>query len=423
MSRLNVLVVGASVAGPTAAYWFAKAGANVTIIERFPRMRTAGQNIDIRTAGVTVMRKMPGMEAAVRAKITPMDGISFVHENGKPFATMIATGDAEQQSLISEYEIFRGELANILFDLTKDNKRVKYVFGEQIESVQQPKKDGPLTVKFANGLPTSDYDLVVACDGATSRTRALGLDCGVRDHINPLNAWAAYFSIKPDLLNGTKTGQSFSTVGGRWLAVGPDPSGVTRVVLMSIHPRNEPDATLPFREAAKQGDDALRKHIAQRFAGAGWKTDEIMSGLMDSDDFYASEIVQVKVPSITHGRFALVGDAGYAAGPTGTGTSLALAGAYVLAGEIAAHKGDLTAGLKAYEERMRPIIADMQVIPPGVPGIFAPQTAWGIYFRNWLFTLVAGGMSLGKYFSWVGGLFASGFGKDKYGLPDYDWEE
>ena len=65
MSKLRVLVVGASVAGPTAAYWFAKAGASVIVIERFPKMRTDGQNIDIRTAGVTVMRKMPGMEAAV----------------------------------------------------------------------------------------------------------------------------------------------------------------------------------------------------------------------------------------------------------------------------------------------------------------------------------------------------------------------
>ena len=65
MSRLRVLVVGASIAGPTTAYWLAKAGASVTVIERFPKLREGGQNIDIRTAGVPVMRKIPGMEAAV----------------------------------------------------------------------------------------------------------------------------------------------------------------------------------------------------------------------------------------------------------------------------------------------------------------------------------------------------------------------
>lgn len=69
MSNLKVLVVGASIAGPTAAYWLAKAGADVTVIERFPKLRTSGQNIDIRSCGVTVMRKMPGMEEAVRAAV------------------------------------------------------------------------------------------------------------------------------------------------------------------------------------------------------------------------------------------------------------------------------------------------------------------------------------------------------------------
>jgi 2-polyprenyl-6-methoxyphenol hydroxylase-like FAD-dependent oxidoreductase len=59
MSNLRVLIVGASVAGPTAAYWFARAGASVTVIERFPTLRTGGQGIDIRTAGVTVMSVYP----------------------------------------------------------------------------------------------------------------------------------------------------------------------------------------------------------------------------------------------------------------------------------------------------------------------------------------------------------------------------
>jgi 2-polyprenyl-6-methoxyphenol hydroxylase-like FAD-dependent oxidoreductase len=285
MSKLKVLVVGASIAGPTAAYWFAKAGAQVTIIERFPKLRTNGQNVDIRTAGVTVMRKMPGMEAAVRAKTMQMEGIRFVRDDGRPYGTIKATGNPDQQSLVSEYEIFRGDLAQTLFDLTKDNENIKYVFGEQVASMQQNEKDdedGPLTVEFANGLPTSQYDLVVACDGATSRTRAMGLGCGVRDHIKPTNCWAAYFSIKQDLLQGSKMGHSYSAPGGRWIAVGPDPSGVNRVALMGIHPRDNRDATLPFREAMKQGDKALKQFVAQHFQGVGWKTDEVVNGMMEA---------------------------------------------------------------------------------------------------------------------------------------------
>lgn len=424
MSDLNILIVGASVAGPTTAYWLAKAGAKITIIERFPSLRTGGQNVDIRNVGVSVMRKMKGMEEAVRAKTTGMEGISFVRDDGRPFATMTATGDPNQQSLVSEYEIFRGDLAKILFDMTKENERINYVFGEQVASMQQVEEDGPMIVEFANGHPTTQYDLVVACDGATSRTRAMGLGCGVRDHIRSLECWSAYFSVDKDLLGGSKTGKLWTTTGGRFFGLGPDPSGVTRVIAQKIHPRGSKDAALPFREASKKGTDALKTYIAGEFSEAGWKTDEILQGMMESSDFYASEIVQVKVPSLYKGRFVLVGDAGYAPGPTGTGTSLAMAGAYVLAGEISMHKRDIEAGLRGYEERMRPIIDDLQKIPPGIPWIMAPQTAWGIWIRNTILTVICWGMAFSGLFAWAGGLFSlfsSSFGSDKFELPDYEW--
>ena len=420
MSKLNVLIVGASIAGPMAAYWFAKAGANVTVIERFPRLRTNGQSIDIRTVGVAVMRKISDMEAAVRAKTTEIQGISFVRDDGRPYGTLRATGDADQQSFVSEYEIFRGDLAQILFDLTQDNQNIKYVFGEQVASMQQDEKNnGPVRVDFTNGLPTSEYDLVVACDGATSRTRAMGLGGGVRDHIRPTNCWAAYFSIARDLLDGSKIGQAYSAPGGRFLAIGPDPSGVTRVTLMGINPRDDRDVTLPFREATKQGDNALKRFVAQHFKGAGWRTDEIIKGMMEAADFYASEVVQVKTPSLHKGRFVLVGDAGYAPGFTGGGTSLAIAGAYLLAGEVGSrHKGDLAAGLEGYEERMRPIIEDLQKTPPLVPTVIAPQTAWGIWFRNFIFAFI----TWSRILEFVQRFFAAAFASaDKHRLPDYDW--
>ncbi|KAL9115268.1 MAG: hypothetical protein Q9227_001062 [Pyrenula ochraceoflavens] len=421
MSQLNVLVVGASIAGPTAAYWFAKAGAKVTVIERFAKLRTSGQNIDIRTAGVSVMRKMPGMEAAVRAKKVPMEGISFVRDNGRPYGTIRATGNPDQQSLISEYEIFRGDLAQILVDLSKDNENVKYCFGEQVASIQQNEKDedGPVTVKFANGLATSKYDLVVACDGATSRTRAIGLRCGVRDHIHPTNCWAAYFSIKQDLLKGSKIEQGCSAPGGRFFSLGHDPSGVNRVALMGIQPRSNHDAILPFREAMKQGDDALKNFLTQHYQGAGWKAGEIMKGMAESQDFYASEVVQVKTPDLYKGRFVLVGDAGYAPGFTGAGTTLALAGAYILAGEVGCkHAGNLSEGLQGYEQRMRPLINDMQKVPPLVPTVMAPQTVWGIWLRNVIFGFIASTGILEFVQKYLASAFA---GTEKYPLPDYEW--
>lgn len=431
MSNLRVLVVGASIAGPMTAYWLARVGATVTVIERYPALRTGGQNIDVRTSGVTVMRRVAGMEEAVRAKLAPLDGVRLFDSRGVPLVTLRGSGDAEQQSLLSEFEIYRDELSRILYDLTRDHARIRYVFNEQIASIQQQQADGPVTVAFANGrLPTADYDLVVAADGATSRTRTLALGGGVADYLHSSNAWAAYFSVSAGLLPEERMGAAVTRAPGRFMSLKPyhDPT-IHRAILMGIHPRNtHPDPMLAFRQAQKLGEHALKTYVADFFADMGWQGDDILRGMMDAPDFYGSEVVQVKVPRLFGGRVALVGDAGYAAGPTGAGTSLALTGAYVLAGEINNHPGDLQAGLEAYEERMLPIIKDMQQVPPGVPGAMAPQTQWGLQLRNYILILVSTLMAakermpwVGKALGWAGGLFASSFGKDKYGLPEYQW--
>lgn len=420
MAPLRVLIAGASIAGPCTAYWLARTGATITIIERYPALRTAGQGIDIRTAGVTVMRRMPGMETAVRAKTTSMDGVSLVDAKGAPYGVLRSTGNPDQQSLVSEYEIFRGDLARILYDMTVGNERIKYVFGEQVASMQQSEKgkDGPITVDFQKGHPRQEYDLVVACDGATSRTRAMGLGCGVRDYVHPTNLWAAYWSVKEDLLEGSTIGHGHSAIGGRVVALGPDPAGGTRVTLMGAYPSSEKDGARPFRDAQKEGEVPLKQYLRKHFEGVGWKAKELMDGLMDADDFYGSEMVQVKAPALSKGRFVMVGDAGYAVGPTGGGTSVALAGAYVLAGEISKHKGDLHAAMEGYERQMRPIITEMQKIPPFVPGFFAPQTAWGLWFRNTIFAFITRTGIVEFMQKYLAGSFAS---TDAFPLPEYQW--
>ncbi len=459
--QLRILIVGASIAGPATAYWLAKAGAHVTVIERFPRLRANGQNVDIRTVGVTAMRKIPGMEASVRAKTVPIDGFSFVSSTGQPFATIRKTGDPDRQSLVSEYEIYRGDLSQILFDLTKDNPNIHYIFNTQISSIYPQlsadnNDDTPLTVHFASPHPhpppqSQIFDVIVACDGATSRTRALAFP-NAHLHTQPVNSWVAYFTLPPGALpssstaasttnnststsntNNTITGQSYSAPGGRFSALGYDPvSGQHRVVLMGMYPRSSTTAMAPFRAAAaaqKQGNDdeqaGVKGFIAHEFSGAGWRCAEIVRGMMqlgeEEDNFYAAEVVQVKMPSWSSGRVVLVGDAGYAAGPTGAGTSLALAGAYVLAGEVGRHieeGGGLDEALKRYEEVMRPIVGELQQISWGVQVVMAPQTWWGLAVRNAVLWFVFRTGVVGLVQRVFGGVFK---GREEEVLPEYEW--
>jgi 2-polyprenyl-6-methoxyphenol hydroxylase-like FAD-dependent oxidoreductase len=414
MSNLKILVVGASIAGPCAAYWLTKTGAKVTVIERFPSLRTGGQAVDIRTAGVSVMRKMAGMEAAVREAFTQEEGISFVRDDGRPWGVIRATGNPEQQGLISEYEIFRGDLSRVLVNLTKEDENIDYIFNEQITSIQH--SSSGVDVDFLNGTPQTTYDLIVACDGATSRTRAMAFECSVREHMHPVNSWAAYFTINPDLLNGSKIGQALSAPGGRFFSIGNDPSGGNRVMFMCV---NQSDTSMDeFRAAASKGDETLKHYVANQYRNVGWKSAEVLQNMTHSPDFYASEIAQVKLPSLHTNRIVFVGDAGYAAGPTGGGTSLALTGGYMLAGALLSHPSDLDAGLQAYEDHMAPLLKEMQKIPPFVGTIMAPQTRLGIAVRNWIFAFVAWtGVAefLQKY---LGSAFAD---SKEFPLPSFEW--
>ncbi len=46
MNRKKVLISGASIAGPTLAFWLARFGFEITIVERADSLRLGGQNID-----------------------------------------------------------------------------------------------------------------------------------------------------------------------------------------------------------------------------------------------------------------------------------------------------------------------------------------------------------------------------------------
>jgi 2-polyprenyl-6-methoxyphenol hydroxylase and related FAD-dependent oxidoreductases len=114
------------------------------------------------------------------------------------------------------------------------------------------------------------------------------------------------------------------------------------------------------------------------FRGAGWQTDQILKSLQeDTDDFYCERIGVVKLESWSRGRVVLVGDAAYCpSANTGMGTTSAIVGAYILAGEIARQcgsatqngdnagnhitKDDLLTALKLYDQKFRPFMDKVQ---------------------------------------------------------------
>ena len=135
MGATRVLVSGASIAGPALAHWLVRRGAVVTVVEQAAGLRPGGQAVDARGVAREVIARM-GLDAAVRAVRTDAAGAHEVDADGNVLETYRVEDDGGD-GYVSEIEVLRGDLAQVLYDDT--SARVEYVFGDRIaELVQDP---------------------------------------------------------------------------------------------------------------------------------------------------------------------------------------------------------------------------------------------------------------------------------------------
>ncbi|MGW3521058.1 FAD-dependent monooxygenase [Streptomyces hydrogenans] len=363
MTHRNVLIAGAGIAGPALAHWLDRHGMQATLVERAPSPREGGQTVDLRGAGWDVARKM-GLERTLRAHATREEGICFVDKANRTKAAF-TSGAFGGQGPIADLEILRADLSRILYEAT--HPRTEYLFGDEITQLSDTGKG--VDVTFRNG-PDRAFDLVVAADGARSRTRDLIF--GDTTDIRPVGLTTAYFTIPREPSDGTWA-RWHNATHGRTATLRPDNRGTTRASLSYLSPPRGDERLAP---------DAQKQLLRRLFTGTGWEVPRILTAMDTADDFFLDSVIQVRMPSWSRGRIAVVGDAAYCASPlSGMGTSLALTGAYVLAGELAhhAHHGNAFA---RYEHILRPYATRAQNLPHGVPRIASPRTRAGIHALN-----------------------------------------
>ncbi|MGG7508936.1 FAD-dependent monooxygenase [Plantibacter sp. YIM 135249] len=400
MTTRRVLISGASIAGPALAFWLHRAGIETTIVERAPELRRGGQNVDVRGAGREVARRM-GIEDEVRAATTGEAGVRFVDARDRVKAAFPA-GTSDTAGPTAEVEILRGDLAGIIVEATKGS--TDYVFGDRITALREtPANDqggGSVTASFDHGEDRT-ADVVVAADGIGSSTRRLVF--GGEPRIRQLGMYTAYLTI-PRAETDSAWARWHNATGGRTMTLRPDNVGTTRATFSFL---SEPQGYERLDPEAQK--DVLRR----KFADVGWEAPRILAALDGETDMYFEAIGQVHAPRWTHGRVALLGDAGYCASPiSGMGTSLALVGAYVLAGELATH-ADHRDAFAAYERVMRPYVEKAQQLPPGAPRLANPKSRAGIALFNAALAVAAN-----PVVSRIGGRFFSP-PADEVSLPDY----
>jgi 2-polyprenyl-6-methoxyphenol hydroxylase-like FAD-dependent oxidoreductase len=382
MPQPTVLISGAGIAGPSLAFWLTRNGYRVTIVELAESIRPGGQTVDLRGAGGDVIERM-GLVEQMRERSLDQKGAAWIKADGSRRAEMPVTA-FNGNGLVSKLEILRGDLVDV-HHATKDT--AEYRFNARIDELDQNGERVEATLTDGTKLSAG---LVIGADGPHSAVRRLAFGPG-EQFVKPLGGYNAWFTA-PD------------TVGlDGWFLMYQAPG-----LNASMRPSHDPTmckAGMAFRSVPiaydRRDADEQRALLAKHFGGAGWQCDALLSAAAEADDFYFDAFAQVHMPTISRGRVTLVGDAGYCASPlSGMGTSLALVGAYVLAGELGPAESfeaeRIRTALQRYEAVMRPYIDRCQDLPNGIDG-YLPKSATDIavtaqvmkWMQRWPFRSVA----------------------------------
>jgi len=342
----TVLISGASIAGPTLAYWLAKNGYRPTLIERAPAPRPGGQAIDIRGAALTVADRMGILEDARRQR-TQMKGMSVIDADGTEVWRSEERTFTGGKFDAGDVEILRDDLAALLLDRARPGTEL--IYGDSITGLRDD--DDGIVAEFEHAAARR-FDLVIGADGIHSRVRKLTFGAESQ-FLFPLGVALAVYSA-PNTLD-LKDWQ---------IAHQDETSGF---ILYTARENTQLRVGLGFAAGLEQehrGDlQAQMTLVAERSSHFRWKIPELLKAMWSAPDFYLGVMAQVRMDNWSKGRVALIGDAGYCPTPfSGQGTSLAMVGAYVLAQELGRTPDDHAAAFAGTEQKMRPYVLKNQAL-------------------------------------------------------------
>jgi 2-polyprenyl-6-methoxyphenol hydroxylase-like FAD-dependent oxidoreductase len=295
------------------------------------------------------------------------------------------------------FSLPRGDLARAIFDTVAD--KIETIFGDSITAIHES-PDG-VDVQFEQG-DARRFDLVAGCDGLHSAVRQIAWG-QEKEFEKYLGYYCASFLTTNYPYRQQQTYTSYAEPGrqiSRYALRGE------RTAFLLIFGREQPVAQSPDLVNAK----AILRDM---FKQDRWiEVPEILQRLETCDDLYFDSVSQIRTPSWSRGRVTLIGDAAYCPSLlAGEGAGFALAGAYILAGELHQANGDHVVAYRAYERRFRPFIERKQKSAAQFATSFTPKTRLGLFVRDLVLRLTA--------FPMVSNSLMRRFVTDRYQLPDY----
>lgn len=365
---MKVLIVGAGIAGPTVAYWLLKAGHEPTLVERAPELRRGGYLVDFWGAGFDVAERM-GIVPELRRRGYVMTEARAVDRDGHRIASLRPS--AIMGSTQRYVSIARSELAAVIYDAL--DGAAELILDDTVDALVD---DGDrVRVRFESGQ-LREFDLVVGADGLHSCVRRLAF--GPDEQFERyLGIVVAAFEAKGYRPRDELIAMMHAEVG--FQAVRLSLRDDLTLFLLSVRY----DGTVPGDDIAAQ-QDLLRSRLADK----GWETPAILNLMPQASTFYFDSVSQIRMPSWTRGRVALVGDA--AACPSflaGQGSALAMVESYILAAELT-RSSDYSEAFARYETRLAPLLRSKQDAAVGLGLAFAPKNKFQLLVRNTVMKLM-----------------------------------
>lgn len=364
---MNVLISGASMAGLSAAHWFARLGHRVTVVERSEGLRPGGAPIDVRGRALDTAQRM-GILAKIDAeKVVIAAPAPVLDATGTQVATLDLRWFANETD--NDIEIARDRLNRILLNAIPG--QVEFRYKASIAAIA----DGPegVDVVFADDS-AGRYDLVVGADGLHSTVRKLAFGA----EKNYVRHFGHYVALV-DLPNDRQWQRGMLSAPGLMIAV-----------------RDAGDGPQAMMLAASAGIDHdyrdldVQRRMIDGFLSRvdAWQLRDIRAAFSDpaAQGFYFDSVSQTHMPGWIKGHVAVIGDAGHCAALlSGMGTTLAMVSAETLATTWTECGGDMEATSVLHHERLRPYVEQCQAFAHDGAPIMVPPTQAALDARNAMF--------------------------------------
>jgi 2-polyprenyl-6-methoxyphenol hydroxylase-like FAD-dependent oxidoreductase len=366
MSALRVLISGGGIAGLSLALCLRRRGHDALIIERAPQLRDQGYMIDFFGSGYDAAERLD-LLPDLAAIHDPVARLAFVGPEGQKRFSVHYPALRRRLFRDRHFNFMRGDLERVLFEKVHESQAIR--FGTQVDSFEDI--GTRVRVRLTDGS-TEEADLLVAADGVHSRVRELAFG-PEREFVRPLGYNTAAFVVEDAALR-EQVGDRLATLTepGRQAALYPIRSG--RVAVFFVH-----------KALNESGDHSRASALAELktvYRGMRWAVPRLLEHA-GTADIHVDAVSQVVVSRWHRRRTVLLGDAGYCVSLlAGQGASLAMAGAYILAEELATSRDDIISALARYESRLRPGVERKQAAGRGLARWFVPESRVRILARD-----------------------------------------